>query len=113
MRAGSELPVWLRLAAQNVHPSILILVKAGWARLRQQDELREAMKVRHVVESLQQEHHGNQAQEEVGCRESRGAMSGLRPLGQAVGLEAPLGWGCDPTRPETGPQSPASHPTHL
>lgn len=69
--------VWLWLGAQNVHLIALILSEAGRARIGQQDELCEAMKVGHVVESLQHQNHGDQAQEEVGCRDSRRATGGL------------------------------------
>lgn len=89
MQAGGELLVWLWLAAQNVHPIVPILVEAGRAWIGQQDELCEAMKVRHTAESLQHEDHGDQAQEEVDCRDGRGAMGGLRPPGHGRGATGP------------------------
>ena len=78
MRAGGELLVWLGLGAQDVHP-VIFLCEAGGAWSGQQDELCEAVKVRHTAESLHQEHHGDQAQEEVDCRDGGEAMSGPRP----------------------------------
>lgn len=84
---GSELLVRLRLGAHNVHPIILSLAEAGRARTGQQDELCEAVKVRHAAETLQHEHHDDQAQEEVGCGDGEGAMGGLRPAGQGPPTE--------------------------
>lgn len=50
---------------QNVHLVILILVEPGRVGIRQQDEFSEAMEVRNTAESLQHQHHGNKAEEEV------------------------------------------------
>lgn len=52
---------------QNVHLVILILVEPGRVGIRQQDEFSEAMEVRNTAESLQHQHHGNKAEEEVCC----------------------------------------------
>lgn len=67
------------MGAQNVYPIVLILIYAGRAWTGQQDELCEAVKVGHMADSLQHQNHDDQAQEEVGCRDSTGAMGGLRP----------------------------------
>lgn len=54
---------------------ILIRAEAGRVRIGQQDELREAMEVGNTSESLQHQHHGNKAEEEVSCRH-RGGETG-------------------------------------
>lgn len=57
---------------QNVHLIVLILAEAGRVRIRQQEELSEAMEVGNSAESLQHQHHGNKAKEEVHCRHGGG-----------------------------------------
>ena len=120
MRAGGELPVWLRLGAQDVRP-VIFLLEAGGARGGQQDELCEAVEVRHTAESLYQEHHGDQAQEEVDCRDGREAMSGPRPPRSwpwgygipqdgAATLSAPSLW--DGARPPSHQPSVPRQPPH-
>lgn len=86
MRAGHELLARLRWGAQNVRSIVILLPDAGRVHAGQQDELCEAVKVGHAAEGLQQEHHGHQAQEEVGCGDGGGPMGGLRPPGWAMGL---------------------------
>lgn len=121
MGASIELLLQVWLGAQNIYPIVLILSEAGRARTGQQDELREAMKVGHMAESLQHQNHGDQPQEEVGCRDSRGARVGLFPWAGLRGCRSPQR--SPQTRPGVPqtlqgkamscPQSPSSHPTHL
>lgn len=82
MGVSSELLVRFWLGVYNAHMIILRLAEAGRTRTGQQDEIREAMKVRHVTETLQQKHHDDQAQEEVDCGEGGRVMGRLRPAGQ-------------------------------
>lgn len=62
-----EVLMQICLSIHNIHLIILILAEAGGVRIRQQDEFSEAMEVGNAAESLQHEHHGNQAKEEVCC----------------------------------------------
>lgn len=98
MGAGGQLLVRLWRGVHNARLIVLIPAGAGRTRMGQQDELREAMKVGHIAESLQHEHHGDQAQEEVGCRGGGGRVDGLGPYRT---MRRPHPW------------SPASHSTHL
>lgn len=110
MGASIELLVQVRLGAQNIHPIVLILTEAGRARTGQQDELCEAMKVRHVAESLQHQDHGDQPQEEVGCKDGRGVMGGPLPWAGPKGYRNPHGVAMTFTSPSHRARWPSKPP---
>lgn len=81
--AGGSCEVLMQVCpgVQNVHLIILILTEAGRVRIGQQDEFSEAVEVGNTAESLQHQHHGNKAQEEVCCRHGGGETGKWRAGG--------------------------------
>lgn len=94
MGGSREVLMQICLSIQNVHLIILILAEAGGVRIRQQDEFSEAMEVGNTAESLQHEHHGNQAKEEVCCRHGGGETGKLMAQ---LSAQAPGQQGCGPS----------------
>lgn len=80
---------------QNVHLIILIRAEAGRVRIGQQDEFSEAMEVGNTAESLQHQHHGNKAEEEVSCRHREGRRGSGKLMAQLL-AQAPGQQGCGP-----------------